>query len=266
MDITANVRTEKRGWKAVMGETATPEREQMLPGEEVGAVFRAAEQLAEREFGTSHPWFFLAFGGPITFGEQELVSTLLEIVNQPSPAIVYQSPVGSLYYRHTVGLPDLLRASDRREQLTQWLTEIALDRAKAANRHTAVWTRRRGTVIIVRPLEQPERIIVAGSDAAIAHVLLLLVDARSTVGRVRRCQLETCGRFFLDSDLSRRGTPLKYCEVAHRQEREQRLGVERIQARRAGMSVDDFRSAKVAGQTPAEWKKLNRRRVLRRAK
>jgi hypothetical protein len=250
-----------------MGETATSEPEQALAREELSALFQAAERLAQQDIATRHPWYLFAWGGPIAFGERELVSTLLEIVNLSPPAIVYQSPVGSLFNRSTYCPGDLLPASsDRREQLTQSLSEIALDRAKAAERHTNEWTRRRGTVIVVRPSERPERVIVVGGDAAIAHVLLLLIDARSTVGRLRRCQLETCGRFFLDFDLSRRGTPLKYCEDNHRQERERRLGVERIQARRAGMSVDDFRRAKTAGQTLAEWKKLNRRRGVRRAK
>jgi hypothetical protein len=94
-----------------------------------------------------------------------------------------------------------------------------------------------------------------------AFVLVLAKFAKD----LRQCRLATCGKFFLvDPNLGRK-KQREYCSPEHRDDRLNTSGSKRVQASRANMTAEEWRSIQAIdpGMTPQKWKavKANRPRI-----
>jgi len=92
------------------------------------------------------------------------------------------------------------------------------------------------------------RVIAPTVLRAFGYVLsLLLDDERAEGARLRRCQLESCGAFFLKEKPEIGQGRFRYCGKDHQEQAERMKSAERVAAKRAGLSVHEWRKR--------EWRK-----------
>jgi hypothetical protein len=93
-----------------------------------------------------------------------------------------------------------------------------------------------------QPGEMRYRTLGSTPDAGFDYAEWLLLTKYSD--RLCRCQLDTCGRFFLAVTLPEGRTPKKYCSSEHREQKLKGEGAERVAASRAGIPVSQWRKLK----------------------
>jgi hypothetical protein len=104
-------------------------------------------------------------------------------------------------------------------------------------------------------------VIGLDTQASLDYSFALLLSKFSN--RLRRCRYSACGDFFLEDLAAGRGKQREYCVPEHR---EPQLGLERVQgvqAKRAGVTVDQWRKLKAHDEsmTPGAWKAIKGARL-----
>jgi hypothetical protein len=167
---------------------------------------------------------FIADGGPMALTDEQYTEALLALANQ--------SDVDDISFA-TASAADLAAWSRDQKLLIDLLSEILTDPNAAYRRHKSDWLKQiRGRVLTVHAFDAERELrVVPDGTTAKAYVLRLLTQPPYDK-YLRRCQLESCRHFFLDTE-TRQGMRLKYCpdpctDIAKREKTRERARQWRI--------------------------------------
>jgi hypothetical protein len=169
-------------------------------------------QAASESEGASDADKFLAIGGVLHLPDRSYAAAFLEMVNYNLEETNVAAMVSSGERVAGTRLPP-----EELDQLVKTLGEIKKDPRRAAASHAKEWrSASYGRVFKISDfstdtgrLQADDRKIILGGYAAFAYVLQILT-AQPLCDQLRRCELESCGRFFL-FEPDGRGAPPRYC-------------------------------------------------------
>jgi len=211
--------------------TKLPTMSEQAISSEVDDAFRVIGHIADRAREHAGALEFLSDGGPIALDDSAYIDGLLTLVNKPgfddknAPGLVAmvkhveaqmnaggkrRKVIRDERYR-SIPVTYMLFESDRQE-LISCLSDILASPETAYANYGNTWIKAlRNKVISIHRFSgaEPDLRVIPDRETARAYVLLLLTRPPHD-RQLRRCQVDQCGKFFMDNEI-RTGPRREYC-------------------------------------------------------